>query len=92
MKINKLYRFFVLTSLALFCFCNTAIAQQTVTELKATVVDEQGSPINGVNIYAPNGVESSTELPMRHRTPHFGHVFSSFIKRGFDLRNLTDRT
>jgi uncharacterized protein YcfL len=62
MKINKLYRFFVLTSLALFCFCNTAIAQQTVTELKATVVDEQGSPINGVNIYAPNGVESSTDV------------------------------
>lgn len=62
MKINKLYRFFVLTSLALFCFCNTAIAQQTVTELKAIVVDEQGIPINGVNIYAPNGVESSTDV------------------------------
>ena len=58
MKINKLYKLYVLTSLALLCFCSVAIAQ---TELKGTLVDEQGNPISGVSIFGPNRVKTSTD-------------------------------
>ncbi|WP_282135186.1 SusC/RagA family TonB-linked outer membrane protein [Seonamhaeicola maritimus] len=60
MKINKLYRLFTLVSIALFSFCNIAMAQTQGTEVSATVVDEQGNPISGVNVFAPNGVKAST--------------------------------
>ncbi len=58
MKINKLYRLFTLMCLAVFCFCSIATAQTKGTEITATVVDEQGNPLSGVNVFAPNGVQS----------------------------------
>ncbi|WP_298365994.1 SusC/RagA family TonB-linked outer membrane protein [uncultured Lutibacter sp.] len=60
MKINKLYKLFTLVCLALFCFSNFTIAQTKGTEIKATIVDEQGSPISGVNVFGPNGVQTIT--------------------------------
>ena len=62
MKINKLYRLFTLASLMLFCFCNVAIAQTEGVEVTATVVDEQGNPISGVDVYSPNGGKASSDV------------------------------
>ena len=46
----------------MFSFCSIAIAQTKGTEIKATVVDAQGNPLNGVNVFAPNGVKASTDV------------------------------
>ncbi|GAL89802.1 TonB-dependent receptor [Jejuia pallidilutea] len=37
-------------------------AQSAGTELSATVVDEQGNPLSGVNIYGPGGSQASTNV------------------------------
>ncbi|TBN03676.1 SusC/RagA family TonB-linked outer membrane protein [Hyunsoonleella flava] len=60
MKINKLYRLYALVCFTIFCFCGTVTAQSTGTEVSATVVDEQGNPLSGVNIYGPGGSRAST--------------------------------
>ncbi len=62
MKINKLYRLFTLFGLMLFCICNVAMAQTDGVEVTATVVDEQGSPIEGVDVFSPNGNKTSTDI------------------------------
>jgi len=62
MKINKLYRLFTLLSLTLFSFSNVTLAQTNGTELKATVVDEQGSPISGVIVSNANGDKVSSDV------------------------------
>ena len=61
MKINKFYKLLTLMCLALFCFSNFTIAQTKGTELKATIVDEQGNPLNGVNVFGPSGIQTSTD-------------------------------
>lgn len=60
MKINKLYRLYMLMCFALFCFCGIATAQTNGTEISAIVVDKQGNPLSGVNVYGPNGSQAST--------------------------------
>ena len=62
MKINKKYRLFVLVFLTMFCFCGIATAQSTGIAVSGTVVDEQGKPLSGVNIYGPKGAKSSTNI------------------------------
>ena len=63
MKINKLYRLFTLVSLMLFCFCNVTMAQtDDGTEITATVVDEQGNPINGVDVFSAKGGKVSSDV------------------------------
>ena len=62
MKINKLYRLFTLLSLTLFCFSNFTMAQTNGTEVTATVVDEQGSPISGVKVFNANGDKASSDI------------------------------
>ncbi|PWH84424.1 hypothetical protein DIS18_07800 [Algibacter marinivivus] len=62
MKINKLYRLFTLVSLILLCFCNVTIAQTNGTEVTATVVDEQGNPISGVDVFSPKGGKASSDV------------------------------
>ncbi|SEQ76204.1 TonB-linked outer membrane protein, SusC/RagA family [Hyunsoonleella jejuensis] len=61
MKINKLYRFYGLVCLTMLCFCTMVTAQSAGTEVSATVVDEQGNPLSGVNIYGPEGARASTD-------------------------------
>ena len=61
MKINKLYRLFSLACLMVFCFFNMATAQTSGIEVKATVVDEQGNPLSGVDVYGPKGTKASTD-------------------------------
>ena len=60
MKINKLYRLFTLVSLML-CFCNVTAAQTNGLEVMATVVDQQGNPIKGVNVFTPKGDRASSD-------------------------------
>lgn len=61
MKINKIYRLFALLCFTMLCFGSMAIAQSEGTEVSATVVDDQGNPINGVKIYGPKGSQTSTD-------------------------------
>lgn len=60
MKINKLYRLFTLACLTLFCLSGIAVAQSVGTKVSSTVVDEQGNPLSGVTVYAPEGQQSVT--------------------------------
>ena len=60
MKINKLYRMYALLCFTMFCFCGMLMAQSAVTELSATVVDQQGNPLSGVNIYGVEGARAFT--------------------------------
>ncbi|WP_282040937.1 SusC/RagA family TonB-linked outer membrane protein [Winogradskyella flava] len=62
MKINKLYRSFTLLCVMLFCICNVAMAQTNGTEVTATVVDEQGKPISGVEVSSSNGNKTSSDV------------------------------
>lgn len=62
MKINKINRLFALLSLTLFCFSNFTIAQTDGTEVTATVVDEQGSPISNVYVFNANGDKVSSDV------------------------------
>ena len=43
-----------------FCICNVTNAQTEGLKAKATVVDKQGNPLSGVNVYVSNGDKSST--------------------------------
>ena len=61
MKINKLYRLYVLTCFTMLCFFAMVTAQSAGTEVSATVVDEQGNPLSEVNIYGPGGSQVSTD-------------------------------
>ena len=40
----------MLLCLTMFCFSNYTMAQTNGTEVKVTVIDEQGSPISNVNV------------------------------------------
>lgn len=62
MKINKLYRLFTLFGLMLFCIGNVAMAQTDGVEVTATVVDEQGKPVEGVYVFSPNGNKTSSDV------------------------------
>jgi len=62
MKINKLHRLFTILSVMLLCISNVAIAQTTGLEITASVVDEQGNPIEGVNISTPSGNKASSDV------------------------------
>ncbi|MBB5268984.1 SusC/RagA family TonB-linked outer membrane protein [Algibacter amylolyticus] len=62
MKINKLYRLFTLACLMVFGICNVAMAQKNGVEVSATVVDEQGNPITGVEVYSPSGDKASSDV------------------------------
>ncbi|AJR04981.1 hypothetical protein AW14_13600 [Siansivirga zeaxanthinifaciens CC-SAMT-1] len=47
--------------LTLFCFWNVATAQTKDAKFLVSVVDEQGSPLEGVNVFAPKGVKVTTD-------------------------------
>ncbi|WP_204344080.1 SusC/RagA family TonB-linked outer membrane protein [Psychroserpens algicola] len=62
MKIKNIYRLFTLFILMLFCICNIAMAQTNGTEVTVTVVDEQGNPIDGVDIFSQSGNKTSSDV------------------------------
>lgn len=92
MKINKLYRLFALVCFALFCFCSIATAQITGTEVSATVVDEQGSPLSGVNVYGPSGTKSSTNVNGQFQITLLNDESVVIQKKGYEsvLLGLSD--
>ncbi len=51
---KRLYKLLILGCVALFCFATTSSAQNRNIDISSTIVDEQGNPIEGVNIFAPN--------------------------------------
>lgn len=62
MNKNRLYKLLFIGFLALFCLADIAGAQTKGVIVTATIVDEQGTPLKDVNIFAPNGVESTTDI------------------------------
>ena len=62
MKIKKIYRLFTLFILMIFCNCNVALAQTNDIEVSATVIDEQGNPIEGVVVSSPSGNKASSDV------------------------------
>lgn len=61
MKINILYRLLLIVCVAVVFCVNNTNAQKRGTEVSSTIVDETGNPIDGVNVYAPNGVSTTTD-------------------------------
>ena len=55
-------RLFTLLTLMLFCINNVTMAQTDDLEVSATVIDEQGKPIEGVNVSSPSGNKTSSDV------------------------------
>ncbi|RXP59358.1 SusC/RagA family TonB-linked outer membrane protein [Lutibacter sp. HS1-25] len=60
MKINKLYRLYILVCFTILCFSGVVSAQSKGAEVSGTVIDQQGNPLSEVNIYGPLGSRAST--------------------------------
>jgi len=61
MKKRIIYKLLVLGFAAIFCCANTVSAQDKGISISATIVDELGKAISGVNIYGAKGVSSTTD-------------------------------
>ncbi|WP_298551448.1 SusC/RagA family TonB-linked outer membrane protein [uncultured Algibacter sp.] len=94
MKINKLYKLFTLVCLMLFCFCNIALAQKQVSEVKATVVDKEGNPISGVNVFGFNGNKTSSDVNGQFQIMLLDDESVVIKKKGYEskLTNMFDLT
>ncbi|MFC4723648.1 SusC/RagA family TonB-linked outer membrane protein [Geojedonia litorea] len=94
MKINKLYRLLTLMCFTLFCFCSIATAQTKGSEVKATVVDEQGNPLNGVNVFGPNGNKSFSDVNGQFQIKLLGDESVVIEKKGYEskLISMSDLT
>jgi TonB-linked SusC/RagA family outer membrane protein len=53
---------FALFGLMLFSNCNVAMAQTDGIEVTSTVVDEQGNPVEGVDVFSSNGNKTSSDV------------------------------
>lgn len=60
MKINKLYTFYTLLCISIFCFSGVVSAQTENTTVSGTIVDGQGNPLTEVKIYGPAGTQATT--------------------------------
>ncbi len=89
MKINKLYRLFTLVSLMLFCFCNVAMAQTDSIEVTATVVDEQGNPISGVDVFSPKGDKAFSDVNGQFKIKLLDDESVVLEKKGFESVIIT---
>ncbi|WP_163324754.1 SusC/RagA family TonB-linked outer membrane protein [Draconibacterium mangrovi] len=56
-----IYKLLILGCAAIFCFAATSSAQNQSSNISATIFNEQGNPIEGVNIFAPNGKSTVTD-------------------------------
>ena len=58
-KLNRLY---TLVCFTVLCICGAVNAQSVGTEFSGTVVDDQGNPLAGVNIYGSENSRASTDV------------------------------
>lgn len=89
MKINKLYKLFILVSLMLFCFCNVTMAQTNGLEVTATVVDEQGNPLSGVDVFSPNGDKASSDVDGQFTIKLLDDDSVLLEKKGYDSMSIS---
>lgn len=94
MKRNKLYKLLFLGCLAIFCFANFAGAQTKGTNVTATIVDEQGAPLSGVNVLAPKGIQATTDTDGKFEIVVSGKESIVIQKNGYDSEfiSITDLT
>lgn len=87
--INKLL---IVWCVAMFCFAVTSSAQNKGLDISATIVDEQGNPIEGVNIFAPNGVSTVTDANGKFEIKVNGKSSIVVEREGYDseLLNISD--
>lgn len=89
MKINKAYKLFTTMFFALLCFCGTITAQSSGVEVSATVVDEQGNPLTGVNIYGPKGKETNTNFKGEFKITLLSDDSVVIQKKGYESEIFT---
>ncbi|WP_372772728.1 SusC/RagA family TonB-linked outer membrane protein [Mangrovibacterium sp.] len=89
MKKNRLYKLLFLGVLAIFCFANYAGAQTKGTNVTATIVDEQGVPLSGVDIFAPKGVQATTNADGNFEITVEGNKAIVVEKKGYDSQYLS---
>ena len=72
----------------LFCGSIT-IAQSTSVEVSATVVDEQGNPISGVDVFGSKGTQSSTDDKGQFKITLSGEGSLVIQKRGYESQIIS---
>jgi TonB-linked SusC/RagA family outer membrane protein len=85
---KNIYKLLILGFLAIFGIANTTSAQKQGIDISATIVDEQGNPIEGVNIFAPNGVSTATDINGKFEIKVKGKSSIVIEKDGFDSEFL----
>nr|WP_319509518.1 SusC/RagA family TonB-linked outer membrane protein [uncultured Draconibacterium sp.] len=92
MKINKLYKLFILVCFTMFSFCGMVTAQSAGTQVSATVIDQQGNPLNEVNIYGAEGSRASTNADGQFNITLLNDQAVVIEKKGYEslLLNLSD--
>lgn len=60
MNKKTIYKLLVTGFIFICCFANTIFAQNAGTSITSSIVDEQGKPVNEVNIYGVNGAFATT--------------------------------
>ena len=91
MKINKLYRLF--TTVCFTLFYSIAIAQNG-TDVTATVVDEQGNPISGVDVFNAKGEKASSDVNGQFKIKLLDDESVVLEKKGYEsaIINMFDLT
>ncbi|MFC2127107.1 SusC/RagA family TonB-linked outer membrane protein [Bacteroidota bacterium] len=88
MKINKIYRLYTLVCLTMFCFSGMVTAQTAGTKVSATVIDQQGNPLSGVNIYGPEGSRTSTNVKGLFKIALANDEVLVIEKKGYDSQQI----
>jgi TonB-linked SusC/RagA family outer membrane protein len=88
----NIYKLLILMCVAIFCFANTSGAQEQDNEISSTIVDGQGHPIEGVNIFAPNGVSTVTNVDGKFEIKVKGKSSIVIEKEGYvsEFLNISD--
>ncbi|MGB5944204.1 MAG: SusC/RagA family TonB-linked outer membrane protein [Leeuwenhoekiella sp.] len=87
MNLSKKYRLFPLMLLAVLCFCKQTNAQEGTT-ITATVVDNLGAPLSGVEVYGPKGIEKSTDAQGKFQLTIAENEVVRIQKEGYEKRLL----
>jgi TonB-linked SusC/RagA family outer membrane protein len=88
----NIYKLLILMCVAIFCFANTSGAQEQDNEISSTIIDGQGHPIEGVNIFAPNGVSTVTNVDGKFEIKVKGKSSIVIEKEGYvsEFLNISD--
>ncbi|WP_299130784.1 SusC/RagA family TonB-linked outer membrane protein [uncultured Winogradskyella sp.] len=89
MKIKKLYKYFTLLVVVLSSICNHAIAQSDALEVTATVVDEQGNAIEGVEVFGANGNKTTSDVNGQFKIKLLDDESILLEKKGYTSINIT---